>query len=74
MGLIKTTPKGWSEILKIRSNLKKTEKDTMHMTGILQKIVEGGKLNIKAVAYDGIWGEVDSPNDIKFYNKNYNFG
>lgn len=39
------------------------------MTSMLQKVIESAKVSITAVPYDGEWGEVDSPNDLKLYQK-----
>ena len=58
-------------IKRIRNMFEKKERDKMHMTGTLQKVIEENKLTVNAIPYTGIWGEVDSPNDIKVYNKNY---
>lgn len=64
MGLLRFTPRGWSEVKRIRSLLTPAERDTMHMTGTLQKIVEAGRLPIAAVPYAGQWGEFDSDQDL----------
>ncbi|MFN0105805.1 MAG: phosphocholine cytidylyltransferase family protein [Bryobacteraceae bacterium] len=64
MGLLRFTPEGWKEVLRIRSVLTPAECDTMHMTGTLQKIIEAGKSAIWAVPYTGLWGEIDSAEDL----------
>lgn len=67
MGLLRFTPEGWSEVLRIRSSLSMAECDSMHMTGTLQRVIGAGKLKVAAVPYDGAWGEVDSASDLDAY-------
>ena len=45
----------------------KNESDNMHMTGTLQRIILENKLKIKALEYNGKWGEVDNENDLNCY-------
>jgi len=68
MGLLRFTPAGWAEVLRIRSGLTSAECDRMHMTGTLQKVIEAGKVPIAAVPYAGEWGEVDSAEDLAAYH------
>ncbi len=67
MGLLRFTPEGWSEVLRIRSGLPAEQCDKMHMTGTLQKVIENGRIPIAALAYEGAWGEVDSQEDLQHY-------
>jgi choline kinase len=68
MGLIRLSPKGWSEIERLRLLLEPSERDAKHMTGILQEVVEANRVPIDAIAYKGIWGEVDTPEDLSLYS------
>lgn len=68
MGLLRFTPDGWAEVLRIRSGLTPEQCDKMHMTGTLQKVIDAGRVAIKAVSYDGEWGEVDSAEDLASYH------
>jgi choline kinase len=68
MGLLRFTPEGWSEVLRIRSVLTSEQCDKMHMTGTLQKVIDAGRVNIAAVPYTGEWGEVDSAADLASYH------
>lgn len=68
MGLLRFTPEGWREVLRIRADLTPAECDRMHMTGTLQKVIEAGKVPIVAVPYVGEWGEVDSAEDLAAYH------
>lgn len=67
MGLLKFTPKSWAELAHIRSQLQAEQSDKMHMTGILQKVIEAGKIPVMAVPYIGEWGEIDSASDLESY-------
>ncbi|MBI3772181.1 MAG: phosphocholine cytidylyltransferase family protein [Gammaproteobacteria bacterium] len=68
MGLLRFTPEGWDEVTRIRSELSATECDRMHMTGTLQKVIEGARVAVSAVPYEGEWGEVDSAEDLAAYH------
>lgn len=68
MGLLRFTPEGWAEVLRIRSELTSEQCDRMHMTGTLQKVIDAGYVAIVAVPYDGEWGEVDSAEDLSSYH------
>ena len=67
MGLLRFTPAGWAEVLRIRSGLTSEQCDKMHMTGTLQKVIDASRVAIAAVPYDGEWGEVDSAEDLASY-------
>jgi choline kinase len=67
MGLLRFTPAGWAEVLRIRSVLTRNECDRMHMTGTLQKVIEAGRISIAAIPECGEWGEVDSAEDLAAY-------
>jgi choline kinase len=71
MGLLRLTPNGWKEILRIRAGLSSEERDKMHMTGTLQKVIDAGSVEIAAVPYADEWGEVDSAEDLLHSEKNY---
>jgi len=53
MGLLRFTPEGWAEV--------------MHMTGTLQRVIEGSRIAIAAITYELAWGEVDSAEDLIAY-------
>lgn len=67
MGLLRFTPDGWKEIMRIRAALSPAVRDRMHMTGTLQKVIEAGSIAIWAVPYELAWGEVDSGEDLRAY-------
>ena len=68
MGLLRFEPEGWREVLRICSALTSVESDKIHMTWVLQKIIESGKVSINAISYNGEWGEVDSVKDLEAYH------
>lgn len=65
MGLLRFTPEGWREVLNIRAALASKQRDAMHMTATLQRIVAAGRLRVAAIAYHGLWGEIDSQHDLQ---------
>jgi choline kinase len=67
MGLLRFTPQGWESVRQIRQAMSQGERDRMHMTGTLQKVIEAGQMKIEALAYSGTWGEVDSEDDLSAY-------
>ncbi len=71
MGLLRFTPEGWAEMVRIRSGLPSGQCDKMHMTGTLQKVIDEGRVAIAALAYEGEWGEVDSAEDLNSYIELY---
>ena len=64
MGLLRFTPEGWAEVVRIRSSLSAEKCDRMHMTGTLQRVIDAGQVTITAISYVGEWGEFDSPKDL----------
>ena len=71
MGLLRFTPEGWADVLRIRLVLTAEQCDEMHMTGTLQKVIDAGRVEIAALPYTGEWGEVDSAEDLRHSEKNY---
>jgi choline kinase len=67
MGLLRFTPEGWAEVVRLRSELSPQQRDSMHMTNTLQRVIDAGRVPIEAVAYTGEWGEVDSSEDLSVY-------
>jgi len=67
MGLLRFTPEGWAEAVRLRAELTAEQRDKMHMTNTLQRVIDAGRVPIEAVAYTGEWGEVDSSEDLCAY-------
>jgi len=67
MGLLKFSSKGWNLVNSLRCALPAKSQDSIHMTGLLQKVIENDVLSIKATPYLERWGEVDSEDDLACY-------
>lgn len=67
MGLLRFTPQGWGEVTRLRAAMDAGQRDRMHMTGTLQRVIEAGRVVVRAVPYLGAWGEVDSTEDLAAY-------
>jgi len=69
MGLLRISPKGWATIVLILQKLSNIASSNIHLTQVLQLIVESELLKIQAIPYFGTWGEVDTPSDLLLYQK-----
>ncbi|MBU6956866.1 phosphocholine cytidylyltransferase family protein [Pseudomonas sp. CVAP len=67
MGLLRFTPEGWAEVVRLRSALTPEQCDKVHMTNTLQQVIDAGRVPIHAIPYTGEWGEVDSSEDLSLY-------
>lgn len=67
MGLLRITSDGWAAIARMRDKLTQEQRDKMHMTGTLQKLIKNHKFPISAIPYFGDWGEIDSADDLKLF-------
>lgn len=67
MGLLRFTPEGWAEVVRLRSALTPEQCDKVHMTNTLQQVIDAGRVQIQAIPYTGEWGEVDSSEDLFLY-------
>ena len=66
MGLLRFTPESWRSVLDLRAGLSAQTRDRLHMTGLLDLLVARGE-RIEAIACRGPWGEIDSVEDLAFY-------
>jgi L-glutamine-phosphate cytidylyltransferase len=66
MGLLEFTPRGWAAAESLLETLPPERRDRLHMTGLLQALVERGH-RVAAVPCAGGWGEVDSESDLVLY-------
>lgn len=67
MGILRFSPDGWGEVMRVRSTLTSIQRDKVDMTSILQRVIEADRVPIVALEYLGAWGEVDSPSDLASY-------
>ena len=72
MGLLKFSPSSWAEIERLLARLSLAERDNIHMTGMLQLVLEEGRTSITALPYVDRWGEVDTMDDVMLYEKMLN--
>lgn len=71
MGLLKFTPEAWAEIAELRAGIDRAQCDRMHCTGTLKALISRGSFPIQAIKYRGVWGEIDNPDDLKFYSRSF---
>lgn len=71
MGLLRFSPEGWVEVLRIRSGLTTEQCDKMHMTGTLQKLIEAKRISVSALPYTARWGEIDSADDLVYSERHF---
>lgn len=67
MGLLRYTPVGWQEVERIRQSLTAEARDRVHMTGMLQKVLDAGQVPVHALPTVEPWGEVDTAEDLAVY-------
>ncbi len=70
MGVISLNPKIFSTFQKIFYTLPKDKRDKIDVTSFLKHLLLTKSLNIKTIAYEGSWGEVDISTDLDLYNSN----
>lgn len=68
MGLLSFTKKGWERTAGFVRSLPSPESDKMDMTTLLNRLMETGA-EITTAAVSGGWGEVDSEDDLRLYEK-----
>ena len=68
MGLLKLQPNGWNILKKIFYSFNSDERKKFDMTRILNLAIKND-IKIKAVPFNGKWGEVDSETDLNLYKK-----
>lgn len=64
MGLLYITPKSWTQLKISRTSFSIKERDSLHMTTLLQRVIEDGLISLKGIKYEGIWSEYDTINDL----------
>ena len=64
MGLLRFTPSGWGEAKDVLSKLSTEQREKIHLTQLLQLIIDKDAVEISAIPYEGFWGEIDSQSDL----------
>jgi len=67
MGLLRFTPTGWGEMLRIRAGLDPAQCDRMHMTRTLDEVIKSKRIPVAALPNRGVWGEFDSADDLDVF-------
>jgi choline kinase len=65
MGLLKFTPRGWAAIERFLSQV---DPDRLDMTSLLSRLIAAGE-KVYGVKSIGAWGEVDSEQDLRLYER-----
>jgi choline kinase len=68
MGLLRVTPRGWSQMSECWTGLSAAEQDRLDMTSMLSRLLRAG-IPVHAVAVEGRWCEVDSGKDLALYRQ-----
>lgn len=68
MGLLKFTPRGWRAVEAHLAGLPADRQDRLDMTSLLSGLIGGGQ-EVVGVPVSGPWGEVDSPEDLRLYER-----
>lgn len=71
MGLLRFTPEVWQYIEQVLEDMPATSRNRLDMTSLLRQLLTGA-VKIKAIAFNGCWGEVDSESDLALYAANMN--
>lgn len=63
MGLLLFRPEGWVEFSRHVTEMDPEIADKIHMTNMLQRIIDAGRISIEALPYEGRWAEIDDIRD-----------
>jgi len=69
MGLLAFSPIGWDIANKVRGQNDSSTNRQQDMTSLLQQIILADITQIKALPYNGDWGEVDTADDLLIYGQ-----
>ena len=64
MGLLKFSPAGWQSVTTAIESIPPHERDPLHMTGLLQRMIAMGT-TVHGVAVSEPWFECDSADDVR---------
>jgi choline kinase len=65
MGIVRFSPHAWSVVQDVCGRV--DDLDRLQMTQLLQLLVGDERIDVRAWAYTGIWGEVDHESDLRLY-------
>ena len=64
MGLLRFSPAGWTQSTALADQLPPAERDRLHMTGLLQRMITAG-VAVRGVPVAAPWFECDSAEDVR---------
>jgi choline kinase len=70
MGLLRFEPNGWLCFLRAYMDLSIDCRKRVDMTSMLNILLTIGSADVMAVPYEGVWGEIDRPDDLNLYKNN----
>ena len=65
MGLLRFSPHAWSVVEEVCAQV--DEVDGLQMTELVQLLVHDRRVDVRAWAYNGVWGEADHESDLQLY-------
>ncbi len=68
MGLIKFTPNGWKTFSNFWKEIEESDFSNVQVTQVLRQLVAKKSGYVKAIPYEGEWGELDLESDLEYYN------
>ena len=68
MGLLKFVPSGWKILTDVKNGLLKEQHSKLHMTNLLQQMIDSRKMKIIPVLNKSKWGEFDTEKDLGVVN------
>ncbi len=69
IGLLKFTPSAWQAGETLLAELDVPTRDQLNLTGFLRRLLALKSVAIGTVGTDGQWGKVDSPGDVRLYER-----
>lgn len=65
MGILRFSPHAWSVVEEVCACMH--DLDNLQMTQLLQRLISDERVDVRAWAYRGLWGEVDHESDLRLY-------
>ncbi len=69
IGLLKFTPLAWQAVETVLAELDAPTRDQLSMTGLLRRLLAIKSVAIGTIGTDGQWGKIDSPDDVRLYER-----
>lgn len=69
IGLLKFTPLAWQAVETVLAELDAPTRDQLSMTELLRRLLAIKSVAIGTIGTDGQWGKIDSPDDVRLYER-----